>query len=89
MDYIPNRECMARSGYVGSDYVSFARQIGDNMLCALDDGKDGCQGDSGGPIVSEGNDPNGRQDVLVGLSSWGVDCAHRTLPGVYTRGKFL
>lgn len=83
--YIPNNECTAKTGYIGSDFVSYRNQIGGNMLCALGSGKDGCQGDSGGPLIIEGNDSRGRNDVLVGVSSWGVYCAHDTLPGVYAR----
>lgn len=83
--YIPNTDCRKRTGYVGNDYVSYQSQVEDSMLCSLDNGKDGCQGDSGGPLIIEGNDSKGRNDVLVGLSSWGVACAHSTLPGVYAR----
>lgn len=48
-----------------------------NMICAgiLDEGgKDACQGDSGGPLYYG--------DVLVGIVSWGGDCADPYLPGV-------
>jgi trypsin len=83
--YIPNSDCKERSGYVGKDYIRYRSQVTDNMLCALGNGKDGCQGDSGGPLVIEGSDSKGRKDVLVGLVSWGVSCAHETLPGVYSR----
>jgi len=83
--YIPNGECSSRTGYVGTSFLSYNGQIKGNMLCALDNGRDGCQGDSGGPLVIEGNDSNGRSDLLVGISSWGVACAHKTLPGVYAR----
>jgi len=83
--YIPNSDCKKRTGYVGGNLLSYRWHIMDSMLCALDQGKDGCQGDSGGPLIRKGNDDRGRRDVLVGLSSWGVACAHSTLPGVYTR----
>ncbi|XP_052739526.1 trypsin CFT-1-like [Bicyclus anynana] len=51
------------------------------MFCAglLDvGGQDACQGDSGGPVVHEAN-------VIVGVTSWGYDCAHPRYPGVYVR----
>lgn len=55
------------------------------MLCASGvtgggDVIDACQGDSGGPLVAtvEG------QDRLVGVVSWGSECASDS-PGVYTR----
>ena len=41
---------------------------------------DTCQGDSGGPLIG-GTGANAR---LVGIVSWGADCATGT-PGVYTR----
>ena len=55
------------------------------MLCAAgltNDGKviDSCNGDSGGPLVA-GQGDGAR---LVGIVSWGEDCAI-DLPGVYTR----
>lgn len=59
-----------------------------SMLCAgvlstnqaKMDGKDSCQGDSGGPLVSEMQG----QPKLIGLVSWGMDCASTKSYGVYT-----
>jgi len=54
------------------------------MLCAgdlVDGGVDTCQGDSGGPFFV----PDGPDWVQVGVVSWGIGCARRRFPGVYTR----
>ena len=59
--------------------------IAEGVLCAgyEQGGIDGCQGDSGGPLMvrSEVDD----KWALVGLVSWGVDCAAKRMPGAYTR----
>ncbi|CAH2102201.1 unnamed protein product [Euphydryas editha] len=54
--------------------------ITDNMICSgyLDvGGRDACQGDSGGPLL--------QNNVIVGLTSFGEDCAHHYYPGVNVR----
>lgn len=55
----------------------------ENMLCAglEEGGKDSCYGDSGGPLVVK----EGTTHTLVGIVSFGFDCALPNLPGVYTR----
>lgn len=40
-------------------------------------GRDSCQGDSGGPMVVN--------EVLVGVVSWGNECADPDYPGVYVK----
>ena len=62
-----------------------AAYIRTKMLCAgdlTDGGEDSCQGDSGGPLFVPDDGSGWRQ---VGIVSFGIGCARRNFPGVYTR----
>ena len=85
VNVVSNEECNASDGPYGT--YEEAGGITDNMLCAREEGggEDSCQGDSGGPLVIKGADPNGADDVQVGVVSWGYGCAMAEYPGVYAR----
>ncbi|XP_066484776.1 transmembrane protease serine 11E-like [Tiliqua scincoides] len=76
VEIISNNICNRGEVYNGA--------ITPGMLCAgyLEGGSDACQGDSGGPLVTP--DPRGIW-YLVGIVSWGDECAKPNKPGVYTR----
>ncbi|XP_077469750.1 urokinase-type plasminogen activator-like [Stigmatopora argus] len=63
-----------------SEYTNL---LTDNMLCAAgpDWSADACGGDSGGPLVCESS---GRL-FQFGIVSWGIGCAKKNNPGVYTQ----
>ncbi|WP_067508427.1 trypsin-like serine protease [Actinoplanes sp. TFC3] len=55
--------------------------VKNESLCAGKKGVDTCQGDSGGPLVRQ----KGSSWVQVGIVSWGLGCARKGYPGVYTQ----
>ena len=57
------------------------KDVTTNMLCARAPGADACYGDSGGPFTME----EGERTVLIGVVSWGLECARPQWPGVYSR----
>lgn len=85
VNVISNGDCDASEGSINGWNDSYKGQISDQMLCARDNNEDACQGDSGGPLVLRGNDNSGAKDVQVGVVSWGIGCASKSFPGVYSR----
>lgn len=62
----------------------FAFSVTAAQICAglPEGGADSCQADSGGPLVKINRNGCPYQ---VGIVSWGIGCARRDTPGVYTR----
>eukprot|EP00547_Thalassionema_nitzschioides_P007914 CAMPEP_0194200450 /NCGR_PEP_ID=MMETSP0156-20130528/1047_1 /TAXON_ID=33649 /ORGANISM="Thalassionema nitzschioides, Strain L26-B" /LENGTH=516 /DNA_ID=CAMNT_0038925445 /DNA_START=43 /DNA_END=1596 /DNA_ORIENTATION=- len=77
VNYIPTSTCN------GPQYGYRGEVLDPTMFCAgVGGGKDSCQGDSGGPIFTQ--DGNGGF-TQFGIVSWGIGCAERLYPGVYSR----
>lgn len=78
VDVMAQNDCKTKKGY--------ARHLTNNMFCGYSPGADTCANDSGGPAVSA----LGATPTLVGLTSWGFECAGADQPGVYVRvSRFL
>ncbi|CAH0702401.1 unnamed protein product [Spodoptera exigua] len=82
VNVINQEVCAARYAYLKTQprYEEWP-DINEGMLCAgiLDvGGKDACTGDSGGPLAHHG-------DIIVGVTSWGFNCADPFYPGVSAR----
>lgn len=63
---------------------SFDEKITNNMICAggmIPNKRDACSGDSGGPLQMEVDD----HISLIGVVSFGNDCASKGFPGIYTK----
>lgn len=69
LNYIYQKQCKK----------AYGNKITKNMICAATPGKDTCQGDSGGPLYDQ------EAKVVVGITSWGYECADAQFPGVYSR----
>merc|ERR1711970_1444454 len=68
-------------------YNANGYEVADSMICAgLPEGsKDSCQGDSGGPFITG----EAGSEELVGIVSWGIGCARKGYPGVYTEVSYF
>jgi hypothetical protein len=81
LKFLPRKDCESSH--------PFYKKLGINkgQICTTSTegfGRDTCQGDSGGPLVIE------REGVihLVGITSYGLGCAQKNLPGVSTYISF-
>jgi len=90
LKYVPNNVCEQSEGNLTDNngnltYASFQGFIEPNMMCAFKANEDACLGDSGGPLLKLGSNGQGKDDVQVGIVSFGVGCAHPDFPGIYAR----
>ncbi len=82
LSVMPNAECSSKLAEAlrGST-------LDDKYLCAYAAHKDSCQGDSGGPLFQAVEDAQSESTdfTQIGIVSWGIGCAYKQYPGVYTR----
>jgi len=81
LNYIPNNICKESN----DGKSSYENGIKPSMMCATAPGKDACFGDSGGPLILRKENSNVNEDVVLGITSWGIRCADPDFPGVWAR----
>ncbi|RLN31589.1 hypothetical protein BBI17_009316 [Phytophthora kernoviae] len=62
----------------------FMAVVDSNVCAGGAPGMDSCTGDQGSPLILE-KTAGDADDVLVGLSSWGIGCGDEGYPSVYSR----
>ena len=91
VNYVANDVCEESKGYSSiqastsgiEEYFEYDGTISGDMMCALgESSQDACQGDSGGGLFRLGDDFTGKEDVQMGIVSWGLQCGDSDFPGV-------
>mmetsp|Transcript_19051 Transcript_19051/g.37002 ORF Transcript_19051/g.37002 Transcript_19051/m.37002 type:complete len:163 (+) Transcript_19051:406-894(+) len=75
LNAISNSACRQSKGLHEGFFDSFEGSVKKNMMCAQDFNQ-------GGPLVIRGQDPSGKDDIQVGVVSWGIGCASQVRPFV-------
>lgn len=82
LEYVPNDVCR---NIEDNNEFFLGITLTSDMMCAYKMNEDSCQGDSGSALVlMDPSQPDGTNDVQVGIVSTGVGCATE-IPGVYSR----
>ncbi|TMW51495.1 hypothetical protein DOY81_003400 [Sarcophaga bullata] len=78
---IISRQACEQSYRTVFNFVKFS----DKLICAGNSNVDACQGDSGGPLMLPQMIDNSYHYYLIGVVSFGYECARTGFPGVYSR----
>jgi len=81
--YLDNERCEKSCGRIDGQIACYKGLITNSMMCANDPISDACSGDSGSPLFIKGKSQ--KEDVQVGIASWGFGCGLPDFPGVYAR----
>ncbi|RNA00710.1 proclotting enzyme-like [Brachionus plicatilis] len=85
--FLRNIKLTLYEGFMCNDVFKDIEKNWMTQMCAGEilGGKDTCQGDSGGPLFIKEEVNGTSKFVLVGITSYGEQCALPGLPGIYTR----